>query len=153
MLGRLRHVCTPELPNAESLGLGCSESRKGLPKSSRLVGLQDVEPSLLPSQECGCSRSPVAIPGQAQTPLSLLQGRDSLSEGAELVVALVTSTPWGTADPAWGIQGRQKSFPLHSAHTNVPREQCWDAAESQRDELHGEEHLSHFQLSFQKPQG
>lgn len=45
-LGRLRHVVSPGLPNAESLGLRSSESRKRLLKSSaaevsKLVGLQD----------------------------------------------------------------------------------------------------------------
>lgn len=44
--GRLGDVVTPGFPNAESLGLRCSGSWKGLPRPSaagvsRLVGLQD----------------------------------------------------------------------------------------------------------------
>lgn len=70
-------MLSPRSSPVLSPGLGVLREQQGLPKPSRLVGLQ-VEPSLLPSQECGCSRSPVAIPGQAQTSLSLLHSRDSL---------------------------------------------------------------------------
>lgn len=92
----VRGGVTPGFPKAESLGLNCSESWKGLPQ---VQGFQ--EPLLLSSHDCGS----VAIPEQAHTFLFLPQGRASPSKAAEFAVALLTSTPWGLQTQRGGMEG------------------------------------------------